>query len=222
MATCPITVDAAGGGDYLTIQEAVDNLPNPGPCTVIVKAGTYPESVTIQARNTLAVNESERIVIQSETPGAATVDPSTLTGTRVGVCGSGARSAHAFTICSSGGPGGGISGFLTVQGFEMTGATNDAMDILSTSGTTIAGHDLTIDGNHIHDSGGTAGKRHRDRHQQPAALDRQQPHPGQHEARHPLVFRERGRHDLHRQQHDRRERLERRNAAGQHPGGPGQ
>src|SRR5262245_15296934 len=38
VASCPITVDAGGGGDYLTIQEAVDNLPNPGPCTVIVKA----------------------------------------------------------------------------------------------------------------------------------------------------------------------------------------
>ena len=150
-------MDAGGGGDFTTIQEAVDHLPNPGPCTVIVKAGTYHESVTIEGKNSLAVSESQRIVIQSEAPGAAIVDPSTLIGSRVGVISAEAQSAHAFTISSTSGLGGAISGFLTVKGFTMTGATSDAVNIFSADGTTIAGRDLTIDGNNIHDNGGATG-----------------------------------------------------------------
>ena len=42
-AGCTLVVDGAGAntGAYLTIQQAVNVLPDPGPCTINVKAGTY-------------------------------------------------------------------------------------------------------------------------------------------------------------------------------------
>ena len=150
-------MDAAGGGDFTTIQAAVNSLPNPGPCAVIVKAGTYRETVTIESANSLATSEAQRIVIQSETPGAAIVDPSALAGTRVGSCATGALNAHGFTICSRGSAAGDISGFLTIKGFTIEGATVDGVNIFSSSSTSIAGHDLTIDGNDIHTNGTLTG-----------------------------------------------------------------
>jgi hypothetical protein len=59
--TCALTVDPGqpeAGTNYQTIQHAVDALPNPGPCTVTVKAGTYHEDVEIKSKNSLATTEA--------------------------------------------------------------------------------------------------------------------------------------------------------------------
>src|SRR5262245_54827631 len=69
---------AGSGGTYSTIQAAINALPNPGPCTVTVKAGTYSESVDIVGENTLASSEAQRIVIiadPNQPPGSVTVNP---------------------------------------------------------------------------------------------------------------------------------------------------
>ena len=61
-------VDWRGGPDvYTTIQDAVDHLPNPGPRTIIVRAGIYNEALRISAKNTLATNDSRQIVIMVDT-----------------------------------------------------------------------------------------------------------------------------------------------------------
>jgi hypothetical protein len=214
-------VDAGGGGAYLTIQEAVDHLLNLGPCTIMVRPGTYHESVTIEGKNSLAVSESQRIVIQSETPGAVVLDPSTLTGFRVGVRGVEAESAHALTISSTSGA---ISGFRR-SGLHDHRRGRRCRQHLQRRGTTIAGHDLTIEGNSIQ-------QRRRDGSGIEIGVNNPRlwistissfglNNTGN-EARYPLAIHELDRHHLRRQQHDRRERLERPDAAGEHGGRPDQ
>ena len=97
-------VDPSGSGDYTTIQAAVDDLPQSGPRTIILRAGTYHEPVLISARNIPAVNDSQRIVIMADTnaaPGSVAVTP------------------------PSGSPGVRLSQsrFITVQGLRITGVT---------------------------------------------------------------------------------------------------
>jgi hypothetical protein len=131
--TCPYTVDGSGGGDFLTIQAAVNALPNPGPCTVNVKAGTYNEAVTITSRNTLAASDASRIVIQADP--AATPDTVIVTPPAAG---------RAFTFSSS--------KFITIKGFNITGATVESI-VLSGEGSTNS--DITIAANDIHDNATT-------------------------------------------------------------------
>src|SRR6185503_9060327 len=73
-AGCILVVDGAGPhtGEYSKIQAAVDVLPDPGPCTINVKAGTYNEQVSISNINggSPAKTEANRIVIQRD-PSAA-------------------------------------------------------------------------------------------------------------------------------------------------------
>jgi len=71
-------VDPSGSGDYRTIQAAVNDLPNPGPRTIIVRAGVYNEALSLSAKNTLATNDSRRIIIMADTntaPGSVIVMP---------------------------------------------------------------------------------------------------------------------------------------------------
>src|ERR1044071_2118736 len=70
-AACPFLVDAhgtvgVGGVTHTSLRAAIADLPNPGPCLVRVKPGTYAESILIADANTQATSESQRIVIQAE------------------------------------------------------------------------------------------------------------------------------------------------------------
>jgi uncharacterized repeat protein (TIGR01451 family) len=128
--TCPFVVDPGGGGTHTTIQLAVTDLPNPGPCTVTVKAGSYAESVTLSGKNSLATLESQRIVIMADplaAPDSVIVNPS--------------PSNHAFTLSSS--------KFVTLKGLNLTGA---GMEAVFLDGSGVTNSDITIDSNHIHDN----------------------------------------------------------------------
>lgn len=127
---CPFVVDPGGTGTHITIQAAINDLPNPGPCTITVRAGTYNENVSIASRNTLATLEAERIVIIADPtaiPGSVIVDP---------------PGNNAFTLNNS--------KFITVKGFNITGSTQEAV-FLSGGGST--NQDVTIDSNNIHNNG---------------------------------------------------------------------
>ena len=67
-----VYVNPNGSEQYSTIQAAINNLPNPGPHTVIVRAGTYVEPITISNKNTKATSDAHRILI--------TADPSAMRG----------------------------------------------------------------------------------------------------------------------------------------------
>ncbi len=76
---CPFVVDAqgtpgVGGVTHTSIQAAVDDLPNPGPCTVTVRAGHYAEGVVLADVNSLAASEAERILILADAPADAAAD----------------------------------------------------------------------------------------------------------------------------------------------------
>ena len=127
-------VDSSGGGDFLTIQAAV-TATTTGPRTIIVKAGTsgtYAESVSITGRNPSSGSptEANRIIIQADPaapPCSITVNPGAL---------------HAFTLTSS--------NFITIMGFNLTGATGDCIFLLGGGSTN---SNVTIDSNCIHDNG---------------------------------------------------------------------
>ncbi|MEK6303384.1 MAG: C25 family cysteine peptidase [Acidobacteriota bacterium] len=129
-AVCPFVVDPGGMGTHTTIQAAVDDLPNPGPCTITVKAGAYSENVAIASKNTLAASDAERIVIIADPtapPGSVIVDP---------------PGNHAFTLSNS--------KFITIKAFNLTGSTQEAL-LLSGGGST--NQDVTVDSNNIHNNG---------------------------------------------------------------------
>jgi hypothetical protein len=152
-AACELTVDPARpdtGSNFWTIQAAVDALPNPGPCVVTVAAGTYRERVNIVSKNSLALSDTQRIVIRAETPGSVTVDPSQAKGLAV-TCGGQRNDAHGFCIGSRSADT--ITAFVTIMGFEVTGATRDGIAFFTSSGSTYAATDVAIDGNHIHGNG---------------------------------------------------------------------
>ena len=123
---------------FQTIQEAVNHLPNPGPCIVTVKPGIYAGGVTINSRNTLAGGEANRIVIQA--------DPTAAPGA-VDVTVSGA-SGFGFSLSQS--------RFITIRGFEIRGTpAGGGMRGIFLAGGSGANADINIESNHIHDIGGT-------------------------------------------------------------------
>jgi hypothetical protein len=129
-AVCPFVVDPGGMGTHTTIQAAINDLPNPGPCTITVRAGTYNENVSIASRNTLATSEAERIVIIADPtalPGSVIVDP---------------PGNNAVTLSNS--------KFITIKGFNITGSTQEAV-FMSGGGST--NQDVTVDSNNIHNNG---------------------------------------------------------------------
>jgi len=124
-------VDVNGGGDYTTIQAAVNAVPATGPRIVKVKAGTYHEAVTISRRNATALLESQRIVLMADpdaAPGAVAVIPP--------------AGRNTFTLE--------ISRFITLKGFRMTGATKEAIFM---RGGGSGNRDVTLDSNHLHHNG---------------------------------------------------------------------
>jgi hypothetical protein len=125
---CTLVVDARGPAQYRTIQSAVDALPNPGPCHVIVRPGVYGESVIISGRNTLAASDDQRIRIEGDS-GAIVRPPGD----------------HAFTLANS--------AWIEIAGFVITGAARDAIVIASGDG---GNHDVTIARTDLHNNGSAA------------------------------------------------------------------
>ena len=124
-------VDPSGGGDYTTIQAAVNDLPNPGPRTIIVRAGTYNEAVLISARNTLATNDSQRIIIMADTntaPGLVIVTPP-----------SGSSGVYLNQ-----------SRFITLQGLVITGVGGKNVPAVNLDGGAQDNEDIAIVGCQIH------------------------------------------------------------------------
>ena len=74
---CPYVVDASLAASaplsskFKTIQEAITALPNPGPCTINIKAGTYAEAVLIDQVNSAAGASSARAVVIQPDPSNA-------------------------------------------------------------------------------------------------------------------------------------------------------
>ena len=77
--TCPFLVDSqgtvgVGGVTHTSIQAAVDDLPNPGPCVVAVRPGSYGEAVVLADVNSLSTSETQRILIHADAPADAAAD----------------------------------------------------------------------------------------------------------------------------------------------------
>ena len=176
---CALTVDPGQpevGSNFQTIQHAVDCLPNPGPCFVTVKAGTYHEDVEIKSKNYLATSDSQRIVIQADAPLSATVDPSTLSGAS-GLCGGWQFRRSRLPLLF--GSGSTRTAFITIKGFAITGATSDGVNIFSSGTSTQRHHDRQQRHPRQRRRPGRTGRRHQPRHQQHPHLDREQPDPQQ-------------------------------------------
>ena len=132
--SCSYVVDQAGGGTHTSIQAAVDAMLDPGPCEILVKAGTYNESVVISGKNTEATEASQGAVIRAEEPWLAIVTPAGLPGAGV---------RHAFTLNRS--------KFITIEGFKVTGATQEAIYVRGD--TPLTNQDITIKNNEITGNG---------------------------------------------------------------------
>jgi len=134
--SCPLVVDPAGGGNFTDIQPAVDhfkaNLGNRGPCTIDVRPGSYPNSVSLDGVNTGASSEAQRLVIR---------------GTRT--------SAHGWASVLNTGRRDAIrvrsSKYVTLQDFEVLTGTNRPFAI---EGGSAANRAITVDSNDFHDNGG--------------------------------------------------------------------
>jgi hypothetical protein len=126
-------VDPSGGGDYTNIQAAVNDLPNPGPRTIIVRAGIYHEAVRFSARNTQATNDSQRIIIMADTntaPGSVIVTPP-----------SGSSGVYL-----------GHSRFITLQGLAITGVGGKGVPAVNLDGGAQGNEDIATLGCQIHDN----------------------------------------------------------------------
>lgn len=144
---CPFLVDAAGtvgvgGVTHTTIQGAVDDLPNPGPCLVRVRPGTYVESVHIVEANTLATEESQRIMIVADAPADAKAPDSAkviVTPPRSG----GSASTFVFGIERS--------KLITLKSFDVRGAREGI--VLYGLGGGNGNEDIILDSNDVHHNG---------------------------------------------------------------------
>src|SRR5262249_46896762 len=128
-AACPLVVDPAGGGSQTSIQAAVDAFVaggNLGPCTIQVRAGLDTESVEIVSPNVAASANAQALEIRGDA--GARMQPGTH---------------HAFLLRSS--------RFVTIRGFEITGATNEPFSVDAGNN---ANRDVTLDSNKVFSNGG--------------------------------------------------------------------
>ncbi len=117
---CPYTVDRGltasnpATSQFKTIQEAVTLLPNPGPCTINIKAGTYTEAVVIDQVNSVAgVSSTNEIVVRADPSNAG---PVIVTAPGAG---SNATTSHAFTFQRS--------NFVTLTGLTISDSARSAI-----------------------------------------------------------------------------------------------
>ena len=139
---CPFVVDSQGtpgvaGVTHTSIQAAIDDLPDPGPCVVTVRAGHYAESVVLADVNSLSTGESERILITADAPADAAAD-------------------DAEKVIVE--PGAGATGFsierskrVTLQSFDVRGGAEAF--VLRGLGGGNGNQDVALDGNDVHGNG---------------------------------------------------------------------
>ena len=140
---CPYVVDASLAAStplssqFKTIQEAVTALPNPGPCTINIKAGTYAEAVLIGQVNSAAGASSARMVVIQPDPSNAGSVIVTAPGP-----GTNATTSHAFSFQRS--------NFVTLTGLTISGSARSAIRLIDSVSPRNA--DITIEGNVIADN----------------------------------------------------------------------
>jgi len=126
-AQCRLLV--GGDSPYKTIQQGIDALPRRGPCTVVVAAGTYHESVVISDVNAVGRSEADAIVIRGE-PGVLAPPPG----------------SPAIIIRRS--------RYVSIENFVLSGATTDALIL---EGGADANRRITIAENDVHNNGDAFG-----------------------------------------------------------------
>jgi parallel beta-helix repeat protein len=133
--SCPLSVDASGGGHFTSIQAAVDHfksaLGNLGPCTIEVRAGVYTTAATLDGVNAGAGSEPKRLVIRG-TRGAAGEYLTRLSTGR----------STALNLRSS--------RFVSLEDFEVTTQTNKPFAL---EGGTKKNTSVLIARNDFHDNG---------------------------------------------------------------------
>lgn len=147
VAADTVIVSPDGLGDYTTIQEAVDDLPNSGPRVVVVRAGIYYESVEFWRTNVQASSEADRIVLMA--------DPLALAGSVMIVPGGtgdeeegggsnpvNSKDRFAFRLART--------KYLTIKGFAVTGASRSAI-LLRGGGN--SNSNIIVEGNDVYDNG---------------------------------------------------------------------
>ncbi len=144
---CPFLVDAhgtvgVGGVTHTSIRAAVADLPNPGPCLVRVKPGTYVEAVLIADANTQATSESQRILIQAEAPADSAV-PDAAKAIVTPPSGGGEATSYVFKIERS--------KRITIKSFDLRGAREAV--VLRGLGGANGNEDVVVEGNDIHNNG---------------------------------------------------------------------
>ena len=137
---CPYVVDsslaasAPSTSKFKTIQEAITALPNPGPCTINIKAGTYTEAVLIDQVNSAAgASSAKAVVIQADPSNAG---PVIVTAPGPGT---NATTSHAFSFQRS--------NFVTLTGLTIAGSARSAIRLIDS--VTPKNADITIEGNDI-------------------------------------------------------------------------
>lgn len=144
---CPFLVDAhgtvgVGGVTHTSIQAAIAALPNPGPCLVRVRPGTYVESVLLSEVNTLATSENERIVIVADVPADAKA-PDSAKVVVTPPQGGGSANTFAFGIERS--------KRITLKSFDVRGAREGI--VLYGLGGGNGNEDIILDSNDVHHNG---------------------------------------------------------------------
>ena len=137
---CPYVVDSSLAASapltskFKTIQEAITALPNPGPCTINIKAGTYTEAVLIDQVNSAAgASSAKAVVIQADPSNAG---PVIVTAPGPGT---NATTSYAFSFQRS--------NFVTLTGFTIAGSARSAIRLIDSVSPKNA--DITIEGNDI-------------------------------------------------------------------------
>jgi hypothetical protein len=134
---CPYIVDGSlpvsipASSTFKTIQEAVTALPNPGPCQINIKTGTYREAVLLDGVNSAATLGTAEIVIQ---PDPSNADPVIVTAPGLPTD---ATTSYAISLQKS--------KFVTITGLTMSGSARSAVRLRGDLSPRNA--DITLDGN---------------------------------------------------------------------------
>src|SRR5678815_4179148 len=137
---CPYLVDASLAASaplsskFKTIQEAITALPNPGPCAINIKAGTYREAVLIdQVNGAAGASSANAVVIQ---PDPSNAGPVIVTAPGLGTDGT---TSYAFSLQRS--------KFVTLTGLTISGSARSAIRLADA--VSPKNSDITIEGNDI-------------------------------------------------------------------------
>lgn len=134
------TVDAAGTGDFKTVQEAINAIPanTTLPTTINIKTGTYKEVITIpkSVKNLTLIGEgSENTILTYDNYSAKLKED----GTAYGTGGSASTFIKGSNIS--------VEGLTFENSFEETGANGEQAVALSVTGTNVQFKDCSFIGN---------------------------------------------------------------------------